>query len=89
MCHEFNALPAVTPISGAAVDSEDLVLESADGTKFAAFLARASDASGAGVVVLPDVRGLFRFYEELALRFAVEGINSVAIDYFGRTAGVD
>ena len=89
MCHEFNAHPAITPISGAAVDSEDLVLESKDGTKFAAFLARSDAASGAGVVVLPDVRGLFRFYEELALRFAEEGINSVAIDYFGRTAGVD
>ncbi len=89
MCHDFNALPAVTPIAGAAVDSEDLVLESADGTKFAAFLARSGAAGAAGVVVLPDVRGLFRFYEELALRFAEEGINSVAIDYFGRTAGVD
>jgi carboxymethylenebutenolidase len=40
------------------------------------------------MVVLPDVRGLFKFYEELALRFAEQGINSVAIDYFGRTAGV-
>ena len=89
MCHEFNALPAVMPIAGAAVDPEDLVLESADGTKFAAFLARSGAAGSAGVVVLPDVRGLFRFYEELALRFAEEGINSVAIDYFGRTAGVD
>ena len=88
MCHEYYALPAVTPISGASVDSEDLVLESADGTKFAAFLARPGDSTGTGVVVLPDVRGLFRFYEELALRFAEEGINSVAIDYFGRTAGV-
>ncbi|MCH8009396.1 MAG: dienelactone hydrolase family protein [Chloroflexi bacterium] len=88
MCHDFHALPAVTPISGAAVDSEDLVLESADGTKFAAFLARSGETAGPGVVVLPDVRGLFRFYEELALRFAEEGINSVAIDYFGRTAGV-
>ena len=89
MCHDFNAHPAITPISGAAVDSEDLVLESNDGTKFAAFLARSDDASGAGVVVLPDVRGLFRFYEELALRFAEQGINSVTIDYFARTAGVD
>jgi carboxymethylenebutenolidase len=38
--------------------------------------------------VLPDVRGLFSFYEELALRFAEIGYDSVAIDYFGRTAGV-
>ena len=88
MCHEFNALPPIAPIRGAAVDSDDLVLTSADGTKFAAFLARPQQPTGAGVVVLPDVRGLFRFYEELALRFAERGIHSIAIDYFGRTAGV-
>ena len=41
-----------------------------------------------GIVVLPDVRGLYRFYEELALRFAERGFPAVAIDYFGRTAGV-
>ena len=41
-----------------------------------------------GVVVLPDVRGLYRFYEELALRFAERGYTAIAIDYFGRTAGV-
>jgi carboxymethylenebutenolidase len=88
MCHEYQAHPAVTPIAGAAVDSKDLTLTSADGTKFAAFLARASAANAAGIVILPDVRGLFRFYEELALRFAENGVNAVAIDYFGRTAGV-
>ena len=88
MCYEIDALPPIPPIAGAAVDSEDLVLTSKDGTKFAAFGARAENPTGAGIVVLPDVRGLFRFYEELALRFAENGINAVAIDYFGRTAGV-
>jgi carboxymethylenebutenolidase len=39
-------------------------------------------------VILPDVRGLYRFYEELALRFAERGYAAVAFDYFGRTAGV-
>lgn len=39
-------------------------------------------------MVLPDVRGLHLYYEELALRFAERGVNAVAIDYFGRTAGV-
>ena len=39
-------------------------------------------------MILPDVRGLYRFYEELALRFAERGHAAVAIDYFGRTAGV-
>ena len=38
-------------------------------------------------MILPDVRGLYRFYEELALRFAERGYAAVAIDYFGRTAG--
>jgi carboxymethylenebutenolidase len=88
MCHAFDAVPPIAPLAGAAVDSEDLTLTSADGTPFAAFLARSAQAGGAGMVVLPDVRGLFRFYEELALRFAERGISSVAIDYFGRTAGV-
>jgi carboxymethylenebutenolidase len=35
------------------------------------------------------VRGLYRFYEELALRFAERGYAAVAIDYFGRTAGAE
>jgi carboxymethylenebutenolidase len=39
-------------------------------------------------VILPDVRGLYRFYEELALRFAERGHNAIAFDYFGRTLGV-
>ncbi len=88
MCFPHDAQPPIPAIAGAAVDSEDLVLEAADGTKFAAFAARAGSPNGAGMVVLPDVRGLFTFYEELALRFAEQGINAVTIDYFGRTAGV-
>jgi carboxymethylenebutenolidase len=66
---------------------ERLTLTSADGTRFSAYLARAEDADR-GVVILPDVRGLFRFYEELAERFADAGIPAVALDYFGRTAGL-
>jgi carboxymethylenebutenolidase len=52
-----------------------------------AYFARASEPTGAGMVVLPDVRGLHHFYKELAQRFAEAGIDAVAIDYFGRTAG--
>jgi carboxymethylenebutenolidase len=40
------------------------------------------------MVILPDVRGLHSFYKELAERFAETGIDSVAVDYFGRTAGM-
>jgi carboxymethylenebutenolidase len=63
------------------------MLTSADQTRFSAYAARADMPSAAGIVILPDVRGLHHFYEELALRFAEAGINAVAIDYFGRTAG--
>ena len=38
-------------------------------------------------MIFPDVRGLFHFYEELALRFAERGHLAIAFDYFGRTAG--
>ena len=88
MCFELDSLPPVPAIAGAAVSHDDLELEAADGTSFAAFHAVPDQASGAGIVVLPDVRGLYRFYEELALRFAERGHGAVAIDYFGRTAGV-
>ncbi len=81
-------MPPIPEISGAAVSHDDLVLESSDGTRFAAFSATPDEPSGVGVVILPDVRGLYRFYEELALRFAERGYTAVAIDYFGRTAGL-
>ena len=86
MCFPPDAQPPVES-NGTAVETEDLVLTSADGTRFAAFAARAGQTAGPAVVILPDVRGLYRFYEELAIRFAEQGINAVAIDYFGRTAG--
>lgn len=88
MCFDSDSAPPIPPISGAAVSHEDLVLEAADGNRFAAFAASPDEPNDVGVVVLPDVRGLYRFYEELALRFAERGYTSVAIDYFGRTAGV-
>jgi len=88
VCFELDSLPPIPPLTGAAVSHEDLVLEAADGTRFASFAAHPDEPSGVGVVVLPDVRGLYRFYEEVALRFAERGIAAIAIDYFGRTAGV-
>src|SRR4030088_2807866 len=88
MCFSDDARPPLPPISGAAADQGDLTLTSADGTKFMAYFARASKPTGAGMVVMPDVRGLHHFYKELAQRFAEAGIDAVAIDYFGRTAGI-
>src|SRR6478672_10536253 len=89
MCFDLDSSPPVRPLAGAAVSNDDLVLEAGDGNRFAAFLATPDEAAGRGVVVLLDVRGLYRFYEELALRFAERGHAALAFDYFGRTAGVE
>src|SRR5436190_23066160 len=87
MCFDLDSSPPIPPLEGGAVDHRDLELESADGNRFAAFAALPEEPSDVGVVILPDVRGLYRFYEELALRFAERGIAAIAFDYFGRTAG--
>jgi carboxymethylenebutenolidase len=87
MCFEHDSSPPIPVISGAAVSHEELVLEAADGNRFAAFAATPDESSGTGIVILPDVRGLYRFYEELALRFAERGYPAIAFDYFGRSAG--
>jgi carboxymethylenebutenolidase len=88
MCFDVDSSPPIPVISGAAVSHDDVVLEASDLNRFAAFVATPEEPSAVGVVVLPDVRGLYRFYEELALRFAERGMTAIAIDYFGRTAGV-
>jgi carboxymethylenebutenolidase len=89
MCTTHDSHPPIEPISGAAVDARSITLEGEDGAPFRAYLARPEEATGAGIVILPDVRGLHPFFEELALRFAERGIDAVAIDYFGRTARDD
>jgi carboxymethylenebutenolidase len=87
VCFELDSSPPIPVIRGAAVSHEDLTLRAADGNTFAAFYATPEETATVGVVILPDVRGLYRFYEELALRFAERGMAAVAFDYFGRTAG--
>src|SRR6478735_11604067 len=88
MCFDTDSTPPIVPIAGASVSHDTLTLRAADGNELAAFLATPEQPTRTGVVVLPDVRGLYRFYEELALRFAERGYAALAIDYFGRTAGV-
>ncbi|HJR92920.1 MAG TPA: dienelactone hydrolase family protein [Acidimicrobiia bacterium] len=90
MCVDHDAdLPAL-PDGPHAATSERTVLTAADGNSLNAFLATPdSTAKDAAVIVLPDIRGLFRFYEDLACRFAEHGYPSIAIDYFGRTAGTE
>lgn len=90
MCFDDGARVPVPPVRGGATDQVDLVLTSADGTRFMAYAAHpdAPPANAAGVIVLPDVRGLHQYYKDLAGRFAEAGRHAIAIDYFGRTAGI-
>jgi carboxymethylenebutenolidase len=94
MCFAFDARPpelppglALPPIAGGA-GAEVLELSSEDGTRFSAAIAESSEGRGPGVLIFPDVRGLYPFYMELAERFALAGHDAIAIDYFGRTAGL-
>lgn len=89
MCFDADSRPPIAPIAGGAIDAGEMRLAAPDGASFRAYLARAAAPSGAGMIVLPDVRGLHRYYEELVLRFAEAGIDAIAVDYFGRTAPDD
>jgi len=93
VCFDFGARPPappadllLKPIAGGA-GAEVLELNSADGTRFSAALAESPEGRG-GIVILPDVRGLYPFYIELAERFAEAGYHAITIDYFGRSAGL-
>jgi carboxymethylenebutenolidase len=91
MCFDADASPPELPeerATGSEVPAELLELTSADGTRFSAALALTAAPAGPGVVILPDVRGLYPFYVQLAERFAQAGHDAIAIDYFGRTAGL-
>jgi carboxymethylenebutenolidase len=87
MCFDADARPPLPPIRGGAIDAGDLRLTSSDGTELAAYAARAAEPSGAAVAIVPDVRGLHPYYEELTLRFAEAGVHAAAIDLYARTAG--
>ena len=87
MCFDHDSTPPI-PAGGRAITASGLTLTAQDGNDFAAYEATGAVPSPAAVVILPDVRGLFRFYEDLASRFAQAGHDAIAIDYFGRTAGV-
>jgi carboxymethylenebutenolidase len=88
MCHDTDSRPPAPPRTGEVAERGLLTLTSAaDGTEFDAAFAAPAGEPRAGVVVLPDVRGLHPYYVALAERFAEAGVPAVAIDYFARTAG--
>src|SRR5690349_18004389 len=87
MCYDADAAPPPYGPPLTTATATDLVLASADGTRFDAVLALPGRSTGTGVLVLPDNRGLSGFYDQLVVRLAERGHPALALDYFGRTAG--
>src|SRR5438046_264639 len=88
MCYDDNARPPLPAGESGSAYGEDIILTAADGNRFAAYSALPANPKAAQILIYPDVRGLHQFYKELALRFAEVGITALALDYFGRTAGL-
>lgn len=87
MCYDADAVPPFFGPPLTTITSAALSLTAADGAPLAAFRSLPDEPRGPGVLVLPDNRGLSRFYEELTRRLAEQGLPALAIDYFGRSAG--
>jgi carboxymethylenebutenolidase len=87
MCSDPDSHPPIDPAGHSLARGHEIGLIVGDGSRCTAYQADASRPSGVGMIVLPDYNGLTGFYRELALRFAEDGIDAVAIDYYDRTAG--
>jgi carboxymethylenebutenolidase len=88
VCHDADSRPPAPPRSGDVAERGTLTLTSADGTAVAAAYAAPATGARVGVVLLPDIRGLHPYYVALAERFAEAGLPALAVDWFGRTAGL-
>ena len=64
MCFERGSSPPILAGDRPIATSGPLVLESGDGTRFAAFEATPGGDAASTVLVLPDVRGLHPYYEK-------------------------
>jgi carboxymethylenebutenolidase len=89
MCFADGQLAPAAPGAGTAGPNQALTLTAADGTTVMAHECRAASPSRIGLLVLPDVRGLHHYYRDLTVRLAELGWESVAIDYFARSAPDD
>jgi carboxymethylenebutenolidase len=88
VCFDHDSRPPISPRPSGMRDATELILEAEDGNRFAGYLAHANEPTGAGIIVLPDRGGLDEYYPELARRFAEHGADAIAIDYYGRSAGI-
>jgi carboxymethylenebutenolidase len=87
VCHDDESRPPGPPRVGGVTRHGPLQLTTEDGYTLAAYGAEPEEPAGKGVVILPDVRGLHPYYEQLAVRFAEAGFSAVAMDYFSRIRG--
>ena len=85
MCSSHDSRPPIAPADEPA-PGRWVSVESADGSSFRAFRADAPQPTGVGMLVLPDYGGPGRFYTELGLRCAEAGLDSLVLDYYGRSA---
>jgi carboxymethylenebutenolidase len=88
MCFSSDQHPPLPPRSSEVGAHGPTQLTAADGNAFQAYDATPVTRRGASLVLLPDIRGLHPYYTDLALAFAMAGIDTVALDPFGRTAGM-
>ena len=89
MCFDTDALPPDPARTGMLEASERTTFTADDGNRMAAMIARTREPASAGIVILPDVRGLYRYYERLAEHVADAGVHAAVIDPYGRTAGAE
>lgn len=89
MCFDPSSRPPAAPgATGTVAEHGPVELTAADGNRFGGYQAIPNDPNGKNVIILPDIRGAHPFYEHLTQRFAEAGFHAIALDYFGRTAGI-
>ena len=88
MCYDDLAQPPLPPGQTETTTSEDLVLTASDGNRLSAFAAYPTRPAKALVAIFGDAGGLSPFYRSLAIRFAEVGIAAIAMDHYGRSAGL-
>jgi len=93
MCFDLDSQPPLRTSPDPGVAGTHEVVSGEDGNLFRTYgatPARTPDGEigrRAGVVVLPDVRGIYPFYEGIAIDLANHGYHAIVVDYYGRTAG--
>lgn len=84
MCHADDSCPPPLPGPSQPATLEQLIIGS---PPFRAAHAVPARRGSVAALVVPDGRGLHPFYARLALSLATVGVEAVAIDLYGRTAG--